>query len=807
MATPQLSPGILVREIDLTVGRVDNVINQIGGIAGPFQLGPVDEPIEVSNEAGLIETFGKPLSTDRQYEYWMSGSSYLSYGGVLKVVRTDGTNLRNANAGVGMAQNAALKIKNNDDYEENYQTATNFTWAAKNPGTWANGLKVAVIDNAADQTLGITTANLGGLGIKVGMGLTASLTGQTIPNSDGTTSTFTGHLKGIITGVTTDATNSNSTIDVKIVSRVSSATTQYNTTLNTAASETAGIGTDIVLVDSVAGLNVLDTLTAPGLNNLSISGVGTNSVSLASTISSAITSGVAVTFSRLVTVGGTETNIDYAASSPVASFDASDTVHIMNSSGSEVTNQPVATAVDWYDQQTLNLNTPIFWNSIAGRPVDSNFSSSRSGGGDSIHIVVVDDDGSVTGIQGNILEKHTFLSKAKDSTADGNAPTRNYYKDYLINGSQYIFGGYNPSIGEDAYHGTIPAATGFSTNFTPYTSGEGQWGQDAQGIQFAAVGNKTYTLGGGSDYTANKGYSTTLGDLKTSYQLFANDADVEVDFLLMGPGLTQKVESQAKANQLISIAESRKDCIAVISPHRADVVGQTVATTQMNNILEFYSPLSSSSYAVFDTGWKYAYDRFNNAFVYVPCNPDIAGTMVRTEIESFPWFSPAGVQRGAINGAIKLAYNPNKAQRDKLYGERINPIVNKPGAGIVLFGDKTALGYNSAFDRINVRRLFLTVEQSIESVANAQLFEINDSITRANFVNAIEPYLRDIQAKRGLYDFVIKCDDSNNTPDIIDNNEFRADIFLKPTKSINYVTLTFVATRTGVDFQEVVGTV
>ena len=729
MATPQLSPGILVREIDLTVGRVDNVINQIGGIAGPFQLGPVDEPIEVSNEAGFIETFGKPLSTDRQYEYWMSGSSYLSYGGVLKVVRTDGSTLKNANAGVGMANTTTLKVKNNDDYEENYQTATNFTWAAKNPGTWANGLKVAIIDNAADQRLGISTVAFGdgsNLKVNVGTAVTTSITGA-IPGA-GTTSNFDGYLKAIVTGVTTDSDGNNSSIDVKITARVSAA--------------------------------------------------------------------------------GTEYPIDYAKNDATRAFSASDTLIFTNSSGITTGYSVSATtAVDWYDQQTLGLNTPIFWNSIAGRPVDSNFSSSRSGGGDSLHIVVVDDDGSVTGIQGNILEKHTFLSKAKDSTADGNAPTRNYYKDYLINGSQYIFAGYNPSIGEDAYHGTVPAATGFSTNFVPYTAGEGQWGQDAQGIQFAAVGNKTYTFGGGVDYSANKGYPTTLGDLQTSYQLFANDADVEVDFLLMGPGLTTKVESQAKANQLISIAESRKDCIACISPHRADVVGQTNTTTQMNNILEFYSPLSSSSYAVFDTGWKYVYDRFNNAFVYVPCNPDIAGTMVRTEITSFPWFSPAGVQRGAINNAIKLAYNPSKAQRDNLYGERINPIVNKPGAGIVLFGDKTALGYSSAFDRINVRRLFLTVEQSIEAVANAQLFEINDSITRANFVNAIEPYLRDIQAKRGLYDFVIKCDENNNTPDIIDNNEFRADIFLKPTKSINYVTLTFVATRTGVDFQEVVGSV
>ena len=342
---------------------------------------------------------------------------------------------------------------------------------------------------------------------------------------------------------------------------------------------------------------------------------------------------------------------------------------------------------------------------------------------------------------------------------------------------------------------------------TPYTQGEGQWGQEAQGIVFSAIGNKTYTLGGGVDYTANKGYSTTLGDLQTSYQIFANDADVEIDFLLMGPGLTTKIESQAKANQLISIAEQRKDCMAVISPHRADVVGESNATTQMNNILEFYSPLTSSSYAVFDTGWKYTYDRFNNSFVYVPCNPDVAGTMVRTEIETFPWFSPAGTQRGEINDAIKLAYNPSKVQRDQLYGDRINPIINKRGAGIILFGDKTGLAYASAFDRINVRRLFLTVEQAIEGAADAQLFEINDSTTRANFVNTIEPYLRDVQAKRGLYDFVVKCDETNNTPDTIDNNEFRADIFLKPTKSINYVTLTFVATRTGVDFSEVVGTV
>ena len=728
MATPQLSPGILVREIDLTVGRVDNVVNNIGAIAGPFQLGPVDEPIEVSNQAELLEVYGKPLSTDRQYEYWMSGASYLTYGGILKVVRTDGSTLRNANAGVSIASTTTLKIKNNDDYEENYQSSSDFFWASKNPGTWANNLKVCFIDNQADQRLGISTNAFGdgsNLKVNVGTAVTASITGA-IPGA-GTTSAFDGYLKAIVTGVNTDTAGSSS-IDVKVTARVSAA--------------------------------------------------------------------------------GTEYPIDYAKNDSTRAFSASDTLIFTNSSGITTGySVSASTAVDWYDQQTLGLNTPIYWNTIAGKPVDSNFSDSRSGGGDALHIVVVDDDGAVTGIQGNILEKHTFLSKASDATADGNAPTRTYYKDYLINGSKYIFAGLSPSTGENTIHSTLPRAVGFSTNWTPYTEGEGQWGQEAQGIVFSAIGNKTYTLGGGVDYSANKGYSTTLGDLQTSYQIFANDADVEIDFLIMGPGLTTKIESQAKANQLISIAEQRKDCMAVISPHRADVVGESNATTQMNNILEFYSPLTSSSYAVFDTGWKYTYDRFNNAFVYVPCNPDVAGTMVRTEIETFPWFSPAGTQRGEINDAIKLAYNPSKVQRDQLYGDRINPIINKRGAGIILFGDKTALAYASAFDRINVRRLFLTVEQAIEGAADAQLFEINDSTTRANFVNTIEPYLRDVQAKRGLYDFVVKCDETNNTPDTIDNNEFRADIFLKPTKSINYVTLTFVATRTGVDFSEVVGTV
>jgi len=259
--------------------------------------------------------------------------------------------------------------------------------------------------------------------------------------------------------------------------------------------------------------------------------------------------------------------------------------------------------------------------------------------------------------------------------------------------------------------------------------------------------------------------------------------------------------------KLISVADSRKDCVACLSPHKGTVVNITDPIVQTANVVEFFGPLTSSSYAIFDSGYKYTYDRFNNKFRYLPCNPDIAGLMCRTNLVAYPWFSPAGQQRGNIKNAIKLAYNPTKAQRDILYSNRINSIINTPGTGIILFGDKTALSYASAFDRINVRRLFLTVEQALEKAAQAQLFEFNDQITRANFVNIVEPYLRDVQSKRGIYDYLVICDETNNTPDIIDNNEFRADIFLKPAKSINYITLTFVATRTGVSFEEVAGRV
>jgi hypothetical protein len=727
MATPQLSPGVLTREVDLTVGRADNVLDNIGAFAGPFPLGPVNEPVNIINEQDLINVFGKPLNKDAQYEYWMSASSFLTYGGTLKVVRVDGSNLVNANAirnssGVSTAGAPTLKIKNFDDYELNHSDdIANYIFAAKNPGSWANNLKVCIIDDKADQTLAVSagTATSTTIGFGVTVGVSSILVGA------GSTSVFTGYLKGIVTGKT------GTSIDVKLTARVATGSTA-------------------------------------------------------------------------------EVAIDYKEGNQLSSILPGNTITVVNSAGVAQTTQTLGSSatdvIDWYDQQQLDLtNSTIYWKSIAPKPISNEYVIERGGKNDAIHVAVVDDTGTVTGIQGNLIEKHLFLSKASDSISAVNSPQKIWWKDYLAQFSRFVYVGDNPSDNSNPNETTY--ATGFSSGYVGISTASGQWNLPAQGAIYSAIGNVTYNLTGGDDYAASGGMTASLGDLVTAYRLFNNRDEVPLDYLIMGPGLANKSESQAKAQELISIANQRKDCIATISPHRADVVDVTNRDTQTDNIISFYAPLSSSSYAIFDDNYKYTYDRFNNKFRYIPANADIAGLCVRTSIFAYPWFSPAGQQRGVLNNAIKLAYNSGRTQRDRLYSQRVNSVINQPGIGIILYGDKTGLGYASAFDRINVRRLFLTIEQALERTAQAQLFEINDEITRSNFINIVEPYLRDVQAKRGLYDFRVICDESNNTPDIIDNNEFRGDIYLKPTKSINYVTLTYVATRTGVSFEEVIGRV
>jgi hypothetical protein len=805
MSLNLVSPGIKVREVDLTVGRIDAINDQFGVIAGPFQRGPVGVPLLIETEKDLLETFGKPLTNDGQYEYWMTASSYLSYGGVLRVIRTDATNLVNAHSPTAGA--VALKIENREEYNNEYQNATGWTWAAKNPGSWANGAKVCVIDSLADQRIAIGT-----FGLQVGYAITCGLNNVQFVTTAGTVDSFEGHIKGIITKI------NNQTVDVKVISNFNNDTNAYleveysSSPLTKFPEPTAGNNTFFQVFNSVGTATSLEKFRF--INSATV-GVGSTVI----TLSAQTDNGTPAIGDLITTLNGEFTSriigistgqIIVASASPVSlasttlvgtfSRGANDGTVGTTPSGEGLLAIPTNFVIDWYDQQTLGLqNSTVFWKSIAPRPSTSQYASERNSKNDEMHIVVVDDSGSISGVSGNILEKFMGISKSLDARIN---PSENInYKNYIANNSANIFAGEVDAL----------TATSFTTltGYVPRSGATLTWNQPTSAINFGCVGQKTYSLANGFDYSsATGGMDVTLGEVLSSYELIRNPAEYDINFILGGPsGGNNFLDAQAKANSLISLAEERKDCIVTISPFRGSVINVPSSVTQTNNIINFFDALSSSSYVVFDSGYKYMFDRFNNTFRYIPLNGDIAGVMARTSVNNYPWFSPAGSSRGTINNAIKLAYNPSQAQRDLLYPKRINPVIFSPGAGVILFGDKTGLSYSSAFDRINVRRLFLTLEATIARAARSQLFEFNDVITRTNFLNIVEPYLRDVKGKRGITDFLVVCDESNNTPTVIDANQFKADIFVKPARSINFIGLTFVANRTGVSFEEVVGTV
>ena len=307
----------------------------------------------------------------------------------------------------------------------------------------------------------------------------------------------------------------------------------------------------------------------------------------------------------------------------------------------------------------------------------------------------------------------------------------------------------------------------------------------------------SYFLLGGVDQL-----DASLGEIQVGYQKFIDENVEDLDYVLQGPSMYTEDDAVAKANFIISIAESKRDCMAFITPPRYAALDPLNAEVITDSIVEFADKLSSSSYSVFDSGYKYMYDRFNDVYRYVGMNADIAGLLAATSFYNEPWYSPAGLQRGQVRNVVKLGYNPSKEQRDQLFSSRVNPIVTFPGDGTVLYGDKTALTYSSAFDRINVRKLFLILEREITKISRNVLFEFNDPVTRSMFKNNVAPFLRDVQSRRGLIDFLVVCDQSNNTPEVVVRNEFVADIYIKPNKSINFVTLNFVATKTGVSFAE-----
>jgi len=401
-------------------------------------------------------------------------------------------------------------------------------------------------------------------------------------------------------------------------------------------------------------------------------------------------------------------------------------------------------------------------------PSTSTYVSDSGGLHDELHIIVIDEDGLWSGVQGTVLEKYPNVSKASDAKKFDGAT--NFYKNILNASSKYVYWGSHATTVTSNNWGSVS-----TTTFGNLTS------------------NLTVSLSSGVSSD-----SLTDGNLMSAYAEFSNDELYDISLIPLG-----NVSATVATFVITSVCEVRKDCIAFVSPEQSDIVGVVSNSTQTTNITGFRDGLPSSSYGVMDSGFKYQFDRYNDVYRWVPCNGDTAGTVVRTDFTTDPWFSPAGFTRGQIKNVIKLGYSPRQTDRDTLYKKGINPIVTFPGQGTVLFGDKTLLAKPSAFDRINVRRLFIVLEKAIATAAKFQLFEFNDPFTRAQFRNLVEPFLRDVQGRRGVTDFKVVCDETNNTGEVIDRNEFVADIFIKPNRSINFIRLNFIATRTGINFEEV----
>ena len=437
--------------------------------------------------------------------------------------------------------------------------------------------------------------------------------------------------------------------------------------------------------------------------------------------------------------------------------------------------------VEVFDSANTTLfNQWTYKNYFQSAPTTSTYASSLSGSNDELHIVVIDATGKFTGIANTVLETFGFVSKAYDASLNGST---NYYKQVIFDQSKYIY----------------------ATDPVDYANTSSTWGQSAPGTTFARINSGTYPNGNLAT-TLSLGLDNTpaIGNLETAYDQFKNKDSIDISLVLTGDA------SATLQNYIISnianpdaLTDARRDCVVFVSPPSSAVVNKSGQETTL--ITAWSSSLTQSSYVFADSGWKYQYDKYNNVYRWIPLNGDIAGLCVATDTSRDPWYSPAGFNRGAVKNAIKLAWNPSKSDRDTIYPAGVNPVVSFPGQGIVLYGDKTLQNKPSAFDRINVRRLFITLERSISTAAKYSLFELNDEFTRAQFVSLVTPFLRDVQGRRGITDFKVVCDTTNNTPQVIDGNRFVGDIYIKPARSINYIQLNFVAVATGVDFTTVVG--
>ena len=724
-----ISPGIVIKERDLTNAVVVNSQAITGAFATTFAKGPVGEIVTISTQKELLDTFGKPNATNA--EDWFVASEFLNYGGRLAVVRAE-TGVKSANSG-----GSEVLVRNESDWAAGVGAGEDFV--ARTPGKWGNGLKVLVVDRGPDQvvTLGGAPDTMPVVGSTVTFNEGGSTISATVEAYDA--STYELSIK-TSTYITADAELEDGN---EILSFTHNGVTEAGRTPGTytpSADLSGGARFQVVVADAGGGVGGALTVTL-------------------------LDAGDGYSVGQQIILPGSDTGNGSDITVTVSTLDP---------------DIGVSAVRNWWTTTTLN---GVSLSEIGPRPGTSQYAADRGLADDELHIAIVDSDGAITGTAGTIVERLLYLSKLTDGKSAEGAVA--YYKEALNAGSAYVFAGSTLS--------TTGAGEAWGQASTDLTSGD----------SFRVLGTYEASLtNGGDDYAYDE------GEIGAAYGLFTETEEYDLSFVLMGGSMADAASTKLKAGHVMGVAQTRKDCVAAISCAKSDQVGAGGALSrnqQKTNTLNFFSTLPSTSYAIFDSGYKYMYDRFNDVYRWIPCNGDVAGLCVSTSATLEDWYSPAGTNRGGLRNAVKLAYNPTAADRDELYQARINPICSFAGSGIILFGDKTALASPSAFDRINVRRLFLAVQKRAESLAKGVLFEQNDATTRVGFASALNAYLSEVQARRGVTDFLVVCDDSNNTPSVIDRNEFVAEIYMKPTRSINYVSVTLTATKTGVSFSEVIG--
>ena len=746
----QVSPGVNTSEIDLTT-VVPGISSIDAGFAGPFRWGPANDVTLIDSEDLLVQTFQKPDANT--FASFFSAANFLQYSNKLHVVRCVSTNAKNSASTPG----GAILVANNTVYYDSYDEGgtavadSRGDFMGKYAGSLGNSLKVSIC--------GPTRANLASGNTVVASNSDIRLTG-----------TFAVHASNkTVTGISTRFNKELRVGDVVISSG--------NTFVITAIANATSCTVDRDPTTGAISATTADRLKRSPFGEPSRNMVGTVAVTANSTAVTATTATAGAhdscAFDKQMLVGdivkinGEERRV----------------VTVTNSSHMVVNTGFTNTAT----AQTYS-RTWEYSGLFDKEPVTTQYSADKGALFDEIHVVVVDEDGEWTGNREEGLELFTGLSVAKGAKFEDG--TKAYYVDAVNRRSSYVWWADHNAKGDALTQadsgGTVGTLTTLAWGATPTADGE----YNSQATSGSLI--STTSLGGGVD-----GSDVSDANKITGFRKFENAEETEIGLVIAGEA------SATVALDIISMCETRKDCVAFISPEQADVVNNS--GNEADAVVEFRNTLGSTSYAVMDSGYKYQYDRYNDVFRYIPLNADMAGLCAATEANRDAWFSPAGFTRGIVRNVVRLPFNPRQSERDTLYKNGINPVTTFMGAGTVLFGDKTLLAKPSAFDRINIRRLFIIMEKAIARFARAQLFEFNDAFTRALFVGAVEPFLRDVQGRDGITDFVVVCDESNNTSSVIDRNEFVGDIFVKPNRAINFIQLNFVAVRSGVEFSEIIG--